>query len=86
MYDTDEMTTLHTAAECREVAELADVNRQVMAVAYAINNAANCGETRVEFVEPLLPAVSSELESNGYVMQRAGGAYEDKPTIISWDK
>lgn len=84
MYDRDEMTTLHSAADCKSTAEQAPYNQQLAAVAYLINNAANCGDTIVTCQQRLLPEVKAQLLSNGYVIENAGVATKDLPIRISW--
>lgn len=84
MYNRDEMTTIHPAADCKQVAEAAPDEQQRGAVAFAINNAANCGELSVEFLQPLRPAVEGELTSNGYSIRNSGGAVPTSSVVISW--
>ena len=84
MFEKDDMTTLHPASESKQVAESAPDAQQLNAVAYQINNAANCGETSVEFLQTLRPAVQSELESKGYSLRLCGGADKDSSVVISW--
>lgn len=84
MYKQDEMTTLHSAADCKTTAESAADEQQTMAVAFQINNAANCGETSVEFLQVLRPAVEQQLESKGYSLRQSGGADPKSSVIISW--
>ncbi len=55
-----------------------------MAVAFQINNAANCGETSVEFLQTLRPNVQSQLESKGYTLRQSGGADPKSSVVISW--
>lgn len=84
MYNKDEMTTLHSASECKTTAEQAPDAQQLMSVAYQINNAANCGETSVEFLQVLRPAVQNELTSKGYSLRQSGGADPKSSVTISW--
>lgn len=84
MFERDDMTTLHQASECKATAEEAPDAQQLKAVAFAINNAANCGELSVEFAQVLRPNVKSELEGKGYTTRYVGGAYPDHPVVISW--
>ena len=84
MYKQDEMTTLHTAADCKTTAETAPDEQQTMAVAFQINNAANCGETSVEFLQTLRPNVQAQLESKGYSLRQSGGADPKSSVVISW--
>ena len=80
----DDMTTLRTATESKTTAETALYDVQLQAVAYQINNAANCGELRVIFQEILRDDVREELESKGYELKDAGIADAERGTVISW--
>ena len=84
MYDQDEMTTLHSASDCRTTAEGAPDAQQLAAVAYLINSASNCGETCVTFQQRIRPAVQAQLESNGYKTKYSGVADKTSSVIISW--
>lgn len=84
MFPKDEMTVLHTAAECTTVANNALKDQQLAEVAHLINNAANTGETTARYLQQLLPEVKSELESNGYSLRLSGGADPDSSVDISW--
>ena len=80
--DKDHMTTLYPASDSKTTATTALDDIQLEAVAYAINNAANCGQLNVLFQEPLRDNTISELTSKNYEMQAAGGT--ERGTIISW--
>ena len=82
LVEKDDMTTLRSAADSRATAETAEHDIQVKAVAYAINNAANCGQDRIIFQEILRPDVASDLVSNGYVLTRVPET--ERGTLISW--
>ena len=84
MFPRDEMTTLHTADECKGVASEAAEDQQLAEVAYLINNAANTGETTARYLQKLLPEVKAELESKGYSLRNSGGADPDSSVDISW--
>lgn len=82
----DEMTTLRSAADSRSTAETALKDIQLMAVAYAINNAANTGELEVLFQEKLVDGIKDELESKGYTVRFVNNNSYDMEyhTLISW--
>lgn len=85
LVNKDEMTALRPASEARSTAQTAEDEIQLMAVAFAINQASNTGEYRVEFQEQLRDAVKSELESNGYKIIFLGDVYnKERHAIISW--
>ena len=85
LVEKDEMTTLRTAAQSRETAEGAEKDIQLKAVAYAINQAANTGETRVVFQNVLLDEVEAELLSHGYAISyNFNETYPQKQPVISW--
>ena len=84
MFPKDEMTVLHTAEECKTVAEEAAEVHQLAEVAYSINTAANTGETTTRYLQKLLPAIKSQLESKGYTLRQSGGADPDSSVDISW--
>ena len=86
MFNPDEMTTIHTAAQCATTAASAADDQQKKAVAYQINNAANCGETSCEFLQVLRKAVQSELSSKGYKLRPSGGADPNSSVVISWER
>ena len=82
----DEMTTLRSAADSRSTAETALKDIQLMAVAYAINNAANTGELEVLFQEKLIDDIKEELENNGYTVRFVNNNSYQKEhhALISW--
>lgn len=81
----EEMDELKPAASSKQTAESAEDDIQTKAVAFAINSAANTGQYRVIFLEPIRPAVEEALKSNGYKLSFVQGtAKADSQTIISW--
>lgn len=84
--DRDDMTTLHPASECAQVASTAEDDIQLSAVAYLINNAANTGLYKAEFLQKLRPAVKEQLESNGYKLRYSGGADPESSVEIMWEQ
>lgn len=78
-------TELVSAQEANQIAQTAEVTHQLMAVAYAINSAANTGELCTLFNQPLLPEVRAELISKGYRVISAGIANPSNITRISWE-
>ncbi len=86
MFNPNEMTIIHTSTECYNTAKAAEDDQQKKAVAYQINQAANCGEVRCEFLQELRPAVQGELTSKGYKLSLSGKADPKSSVIISWEK
>ena len=84
LVDKDQMTILRSAADSKATAESAEKDIQIKAVAYAINEAANTGLTRVIFQGVLLPETKQELESQGYTLQNVGAAHPENRTLIDW--
>lgn len=82
LVDKDDMIKLRTAAESRETAQTAEHDIQIKAVAYAINNAANCGQNSIIFQELLRKDVASELNSKGYHLEYVPET--DRGVLISW--
>ena len=79
------LTELVSAQEANQIAQTAEVTHQLMAVAYAINSAANTGELCTLFNQPLFPEVRAELISKGYKVISAGIANPNNMTRISWE-
>lgn len=84
LVDKDHMTELYTAAQSRQTAATAEDDIQLKAVAFAINSAANTGQLRVIFQEPLRPSVVEQLEGSGYTIQYISAAKQDQQALISW--
>ena len=84
LVDKDDMTKLRTASESRATAETAEDDVQLKAVAFAINSAANTGQLRVVFQEPLRENVVSQLKGSGYTIQYISAAKENQQSLISW--
>ena len=87
LVDKDEMTTLRTAAESKATAETAEKDIQLKAIAYAINNAANCGQSNVIFQERIMDENIEELEGKGYTVRRDRlVSSTERSTLIDWSK
>ena len=82
LVDKDDMTTLRPASDSRATAQTAEHDIQVKAVAYAINNAANCGQNNIIFQEVLRKDVEDELLSMGYTTSKVPET--QRGTLISW--
>lgn len=80
--DKDDMTTLRPASDSNATAASALDDIQIEAVAYAINNAANCGQYDVIFQEEMRSNTKSELTGKGYTL--AAASQLDRGTVISW--
>ena len=81
----DEMTTLRSAADAYSTSQTAEYEQQLKAVAFAVNEASNTGETRTMFLGKLLDDVKSELESKGYtVKENEQAANPPIQNVISW--
>ena len=83
LVDKDDMTTLRPASDSKATAETAEHDIQLKAVAYAINNAANCGQESIIFQEILRQDVAGDLTSNGYKLKRV--PQTERGTLISWE-
>lgn len=81
-----DMTTLRPASQSAETAASALDDIQLMAVAYAINNAANTGEYRAIFQDKLRPFVIDQLKANGYTIKYIhNNAYDmEHHALIIW--
>ena len=84
LVEKDHMTDLYTASQSRQTAATAEDDVQLKAVAYAINSAANTGQLRVIFQEPLRENVKEQLTGSGYNLQYISAAREEQQTLISW--
>ena len=62
----DELTTLKNASEVYAVSEDAELEQETNAVAYAINSAANNGNTSVLINHKLSDALAATLKEKGY--------------------
>jgi len=82
LVDKDDMIKLRTAEESRATAQTAEHDIQIKAVAYAINNAANCGQDNIIFQEILRQDVASELKSKGYELSYVPET--ERGVLISW--
>ena len=82
----EDLTTLQTAAAVKIVAESAVAELEEMSVAHAINEAANCGETRTVYNRPISAALLTKLDQKGYeVVQPYPMAKAHDEYIISWE-
>ena len=82
--DKDHMTELRSASDSLATAQDAEKDVQLKAVAFAINSAANTGETQAVFQGVLLPEVKSELESKGYKVGNYNSVDTTRSCLISW--
>ena len=81
------MTTLRPASDSRATAQTAEQDIQLKALAYAINNAANCGQTNVIFQEKILDVNIDELKSKGYkIRQDRFVSSTERSTLIEWSE
>lgn len=82
----DDLTTLQAASAVKTVAASAVYEQDIRAIAYAINSAANTGETRVVITMRLSDQVKSELKNNGYTLTTVDtNANPANQTIVSWE-
>lgn len=81
---TSDLTTLQSASAVKTVAQSAQEDTQEMAVAYAINTAANTGEMETVFQGVLFESIKTKLETEGYTLTNYGAANPDFRTVISW--
>lgn len=86
MIDYKDLDQLVAASAAQQVAEEAPAEIQLKAVAHAINTAANSGEYKVTFQEPLLPEVLDELKSKGYKIAYIAKADYKDIALITWRK
>ncbi len=87
LVDKNDMTTLRPASDSKATAETAEQDIQLKALAYAINNAANCGQTNVIFQERILDANIAELKSKGYtIRQDRFVSSTERSTLIEWSE
>ena len=87
LVDKDDMTTLRPASDSRATAQTAEQDIQLKALAYAINNAANCGQTNVIFQEKILDVNIDELKSKGYtIRQDRFVSSTERSTLIEWSE
>ena len=82
--DKDHMTTLRPASDSKATAATALQEIQMDAVAYAINNAANCGQLSIIYQEPLLKETEDELIAKGYTLRVDGVSATERSTLIIW--
>lgn len=85
LVEKDDMTTLRSASDSYATAQTAKDDVQMKAIAYAINAAANTGETRVEFQEFISEKNWQALEDKGYIIRYIRSEARLKNTVISWD-
>ena len=84
LVERDKMTTLLDASQAKAVASTALDEIQLKAVAYAINSAANSGETCVEFKEAMREATLDALKAKQYTVKDIGKAKPSDIKLISW--
>lgn len=66
MISKENMTTLISSQEAREVSDIAISELEEMSVAYAINSAANTGETKCEWNHYMSKDLRDKLNTLGY--------------------
>lgn len=86
LVDRDKMTELRTASQSQETAAGAFDEIELAAVAYAINNAANTGEYKAVYNQPIRQATHAALIAKGYTVRSIGVAKQSDETLISWEK
>lgn len=80
------MAVLHTASDVKAVADTAEYDSTIIALAKNINNAANTGSKRISWPNKLSDKVKSTLESNGYKVIQDNTAADPKMYyLISWE-
>ena len=84
LVEHDKMTTLYDASQSAATAATALDDIQLKAVAFAINSAANSGETSTTFSEDLRQATLDALKAKNYTIQNIGKADPSKLKLISW--
>lgn len=81
----ENMHTLLPAQEAKSISDTAIVDQQIAGVAYAINTAANSGETECLWSSgELLPDTIEQLESQDYTVKECKGPVS-KQYIISFE-
>ena len=84
-----DMITLKPASTSRSTAQAAPLRMEIQQIAYAINNAANCGQVTVTYTHPISADARAQLESNGYKIYNTdnsslGRDEISKEFMISW--
>lgn len=83
LIEQGKLDKLLPASEAKAVAESAIDATNLAQVAYAINTAANTGETEAVIMSLMTPNTISELESNGYkIMYKKTAA--QSTVVVSW--
>lgn len=77
---SDEMTTLKSASEVKQVADKAQDILEKQSVAYLINEAANTGSHMVTWPKPMSKELMSVLEAQGYKILKST-TYDNRYTI-----
>ena len=81
----EELTTLKSASDVRNVADSAYEIHEEMSVAHDINTAANSGEKSITIVRKLSENLESKLKAKGYTITTASENYpEPYCYVISW--
>lgn len=81
----EELTTLKSASDVRNVANSAYEIHEEMSVAHDINTAANSGEKSITIVRKLSENLESKLKAKGYTITTASENYpEPYCYVISW--
>lgn len=82
-----ELITLKPAADVRTVADSAEIEHENMAIAHAINTAANTGQYSVTWQNSISEQAQKTLKNNGYTLTLCDrNAYPQRPWTISWRK
>ncbi len=81
----EEMTTLKSAAEVKEISEQAELIQEEMSVAATINGAANTGVNSIFWYQRLSKTLKEKLEEMGYTVREVEDAANAEDChIISW--
>lgn len=81
----EELTTLKSASDVRNVADSAYEIHEEMSVAHDINTAANSGEKSITIVRKLSENLESKLKAKGYTITTESENYpEPYCYVISW--
>ena len=85
----EDMNKLQSAADLKSIAESAEVDAQVASIAYALNSAANTGETSVVWIGRMLAGTKTQVEAKGYTVEptklHTGESADDEYTLSFGD-
>ena len=83
LIEIGKLNELVSASSAKSTSDSAVDDINLQQVAYAINSAANTGQTEVVVMTPLTDNTLTQLEANGYtVVYKKSGA--ELTTVISW--